>query len=256
MSRALTFVVITIVATSAHADVIYVNDDAAGANDGSSWADAFSDLQAAIARAQTRDEIWVAGGTYRPSVRADLGDRRSATFQLKNGVGIYGGFAGNETSRDQRDWRANPTILSGDLNGDDADVSDPANLPTEPTRQDNSYHVVTASNVGATVVLDGFIITAGRASNRGGGMYNWNSDPTLTNCTFTENSARWGGGMHNQENSNPEVTSCTFEHNSADDAGGGMHNWNSDPTLTNCTFTGNSARWGGGMHNQENSNPE
>ena len=87
--------------------VLYVDADAAGANDGSAWADAFIDLQAALAAAVQGQEIWVAEGLYKPGTVADSANvtdvERGQVFQLKNGVSLYGGFAGTETSRDQRD---------------------------------------------------------------------------------------------------------------------------------------------------------
>jgi hypothetical protein len=87
-----------------------------------------------------------------------MGIDRTATFQLKEGVAVFGGFAGTETARDQRDPAANVTILSGDLNGDD----DNSNvIYNEPTRADNSYHVVTGAD---NATLDGFTITAGNAN--------------------------------------------------------------------------------------------
>ncbi len=96
--------------------VVFVDSTAQGKNDGTSWADAFVDLQDALVVAETGDEIWVAAGVYEPD--RGTGDR-TASFQLVSGVGLYGGFAGWEEARDERDWVANEAILSGDLNGDD-----------------------------------------------------------------------------------------------------------------------------------------
>jgi len=237
-------------------EVIYVDADASGGGDGSSWTDAYNYLQDALAVTQSGDEIWVAEGTYKPDANSadpnGSGDR-TATFQLINGVVIYGGFAGGETSLAERDWETNETILSGDLNSDDE--------PNFVNNSDNSYHIVTGSGTNATAILDGFTITAGNANgsypdNCGGGMYNDSGSPTVTNCTFSKNLASWyGGGMCNYPSSNPTVTNCTFRGNSADMGGGGMCNdSNSSPTLTNCTFIGNSGTFGGGMFNYA-SNP-
>ena len=101
-----------------------------------------------------------------------------------------------------------------------------------------SGSVVTATNVGPVTKLDGFTITNGNTTN-GGGMYNYSSSPTVTNCTFSGNSATYGGGMLNVSNSSPTVTNCTFSGNSAT-YGGGMYNHSSSPTVTNCIL------WDGG----------
>ena len=103
--------------------VIYVSAHATGANDGTCWTDAFIDLQDGVAAAQPGDEIWVAAGVYKP----DRGTgNRLMSFELVSGVGVYGGFSGDETCLDERDPQANPTILSGDL----LDNDDPSFVPT------------------------------------------------------------------------------------------------------------------------------
>ena len=221
----------------------FVDADASGANNGTSWSDAYTDLQDALGAAVSGDEIWVAAGTYIPSSGSD----RTVSFVLSDGVGLYGGFAGSETLRSQRDPAANPTILSGDLNGDDG--------PNFSNNGENSYHVVYAENVDASAVLDGFTIRGGNSNtNIGGGMYNYLSSHTVANCTFSGNSAQYGGGMGNY-GCNPTVTNCTFFGNSAQYDGGGMYNHDSSPTVTSCTFSGNSADLGGGMDNQAYSSP-
>ena len=121
--------------------------------------------------------------------------------------------------------------------------------------------VTCTSGEGANTVLSGFVITGGTGTDIGGGitfgggMYNINSSsPTVTNCTFSGNTAAAnGGGMYNALNSNPTVTNCTFSVNSATFNGGGMANNGSAPTVTNCSFRGNTATSGGGMYIAGNS---
>jgi predicted outer membrane repeat protein len=215
--------------------VRYAKPAASGAGACTSWEDACT-LQTALTTAINGDDIWVAAGTHKPTAGTD----RTATFQLKNGVALYGGFAGTETAWTERNPSVNVTVLSGEIGA--------------LGNSDNSYHVVT----GATgAILDGFTITAGNCSsvpspnNRGGGMYNNFSSPTLTNVTFSGNAAAYGGGMQNN-GSSPTLTNVTFSGNSAD-YGGGMENVNSSPTLTNVTFSGNNASgafaYAGGMSN-------
>ena len=235
--------------------IIYVDEDAAGANDGSSWTDAYKYLQDALADANSADKsvvIRVARGVYRPDRNTaepnGTGDR-TATFQLINGVTLKGGYAGlGEADPNVRNIELYETILSGDLNGNDVNIIDPVDSKNEPTRAENSYHVVTGSGTNETVVLDGLTITAGNANGKfdntvgkGGGMFNDNSRLSLTHCTFKGNSAYYGGGMFIY-NSDLTITNCTFSGNS----GKGMHSWESNVTLTNCTFSGNSD---GGMYN-------
>ncbi len=225
------------------ATIIYVTPGGAGG--GTSWADG-KDLAAALSGAASGSELWVKTGTYKPTSGTD----RTATFALKNGVAVYGGFAGTETSRDQRNPQTNVTTLSGDIG-------------TPNDNSDNSYHVVTGSGTLNTAVLDGFTVSGGNANDGnscpgtcGGGMFNDGGSPTLTGVTFSGNSAQdGGGGMYNDNNSSPTLTNVTFSGNSAGGAGGMYNNNSSSPTLTGVTFSGNSADGAGGMLNALGSNP-
>jgi hypothetical protein len=229
--------------------IIYVDADATGLNNGSSWANSYKYLQDALADASSSAkpvEIRVAQGIYKPDQGAhQTPGSQEATFQIINGVTIKGGYAGfSEPNQDARILDLYNAILSGDLDGNDE--------PNFVNNEENSYHVVTGSAINETAILDGFTITGGNTADSGGGMYNNNSSPTVSNCTFSANSAIWGGcggGMANYYSS-PMVSNCTFKANSADVDGGGMHNnWYSSPILNNCTFSANSALEGGGMYN-------
>ena len=196
--------------------VRFVDVDATGIGDGSSWADAFPDLQQALAVAEVGDEIWVAEGTYRPTDTAD----RDASFVLVSGTGLFGGFDGTEDARDERDPEAHITVLSGDL-GVPGDISD------------NAYHVVTASGVDENTVLDGFTITGGNGNganprNRGGGIYAENSSLVVRNCRIVENRViqtdgdGGGGGAFFGTSGTPRFERVVFERNGLNALGGGL----------------------------------
>src|SRR5258706_12926625 len=216
LSIRITWAVILIAAVfgiiPAHASgvIYYVKSNASGANNGSSWTNAYTDLQFALAAASSGDEIWVAAGTYKPVLSIE----RHHSFFLKNGVAIYGGFAGTETLRAQRDPSMNDTILSGDIGA----VGD---------NSDNSYHVVVGENVDNTTMLDGFTITTGNANGDslynfdvGGGMYINNSNPTLADLVFIANSALNGGGIFAQ--GSLTLVRSTLRNNHADSDGGAI----------------------------------
>jgi len=186
---------------------IYVDGSVGSGGNGSNWGNAYKYLSYALGAAEAGDTIFVAEGTYKPTTTG-LSNPRTATFQLVNGVTVYGGFPTGGDSFTNRDPQTYVTTLSGDI-GDGGDTAD------------NCYHVVTSDSCDSTTILDGFTITAGNANGSSYPYY----------C---------GGGMYNS-NSNPTLTDCTFSGNSSDHTGGGIYNSSSNPTLTNCTFSGNLA---------------
>lgn len=242
---------------------LYVDASATGANNGDSWADAFTSLQSALtAAAQSggvTTEIWVADGVYKPTATTD----RTASFNLLSGVAIYGGFAGGETILTQRDPVANKSRLSG-LLGTGSD-------------SEKSYQIVDASNVGASAVLDGFWLQDGNCNglspfNVGAGIYCVSGSPTIRNCNFTGlMGSVAGAGMYSKFGA-PVVSGCRFVGNtatggpalfhigpgslsvvnsqflgnSAGDFGGAMQLFNTPATIAGCVFSGNSAMIQGG----------
>jgi len=242
--------------------VIYVNDDAAGPTfDGTSWANAYKKLQNALGAASSGDQIWVAAGVYYPDEgAAQTNDDRTESFELNNGVSIYGGFAGTETLLSQRNPSTNVTILSGDIDKDD-DNLDNNNISEDgfDINGSNSYHVVSGSGVTSAAVLDGFTITAGKGNYlglysdpnaQGAGMRLVNSSPTLNNLNFYGSYNGFGGAMYN-ENSAPSLSNSFFSGNLGEDSGGGIFNRASSPALSNVTFSQNRAyhAGGAGMYN-------
>lgn len=226
-----------------HAEVIYVDTDATGQGNGTSWEDAFTDLQLALEAAPgAGDQIWVATGLYHPSAEVGGAGPRYACYSLRNGVALYGGFAGDEEALEERDPDLHPVTLSGDV-GVAGEMSD------------NCYHVFyhpADSNLDETAVLDGFVVTAGCANEsggdcaRGGGMYNEDASPTIANCVFTSNEASAdyysdGGAVCNQDAS-PRFTGCVFTGNLCGRYGGAVANmWNASPVFEDCAFSDNHA---------------
>lgn len=271
-------------------NVRVVDQNAPGpGEDGLTWPTAFQDLQAALANMDPDavpfpvNEIWVAQGTYLPDGNSPGG--RTLSFNLLNNVQIYGGFAGGETSRGQRNPKTNVTILSGDLLGDD-DPGDPFGL----TNDENSFHVIKSFNVNFTAIVDGFTIRGGNADggpgNRsGGGALIVNGNPgfpahtlgplfnqcifednradgsggavsvpgfldlqaNLTNCIIRNNQADGSGGGISAAGGKARLFKCELDGNETDGAGGGILTGNS-VELIHCIVIGNSAAQGGGVH--------
>jgi len=221
--------------------IIYVDSVATGANNGTSWTDAFIHLQDALGASAAGDSIWVATGTYYPDqgLSYTLGDRE-ASFKMKNGVAIYGGFNGTETALNQADYNLNMTLLSGEITGP------------------NTRHVVHNTALDSTAILDGFIITAGFANNgsvvqfSGGGMYNDNASPTIDNCTFVANQAINGAALYGTGGGG-SFTNCEFKSNIGLSGSSIIYFNNTNTNFLNCKFTSNSTSNDGAVFHQWNS---
>ena len=228
----------------ASAGTLFVDANlATGANDGTSWVDAFrgsGGLQSALALAVAGDEIWVADGMYKPTATLD----RTIAFDMKSGVAILGGFAGGETLASQARPETNVAILSGDLDDNDDDFG---GYPFG----ENSHHVVRGAGADATAILDGLTIQSGLGIGYGGGLFMVEaSDGTIRRCTLRNNLAIFsGGGSVHVRESQPTFTDCRLVENSAFYWGGAIDmRGNGDATFERCVFEHNSAPNGGAVH--------
>lgn len=228
------------------AQTIYVRAGAAGANNGTSWADAFTSLDAALDVAQPGQDIWVAAGTYKPS-----GGTPASTFIVEAGINIYGGFAGTETSLSQRNLAANVTRLSGDFNNDDVAGEFSA------FRADNAQHVlyVLNGNPQNRTILDGLTIAHGNTSNnandpeltRHGGGVLVQAKATIRHCRFEQNFGRAGGSIAalDAAANGLLVDNCTFSNNFSTSQSAGVYVRSSTAAEVNkCTFNNNKTNRG------------
>jgi len=215
--------------------IIYVSKEATGKNNGMSWTNAFTDLQSALSSAMPGDTIWVAKGTYKPSVDkngdSNPSDPRTKAFCMVSDIPVFGGFAGNEASLAQRNIKLNETILSGDIG--ETGIND-----------DNCYSVIRGAS---NTLLDGFTITAGNGNgtvsletDMGGGLYNNGiSNVKIRNCIFINNFSKQGGAIGNYFCFDSIIVSnCRFINNSSYN-GGAIGNWDIRTFITNSIFTGN-----------------
>ena len=249
---------------------LYVKQSVSGGSDGKSWATAYISLEQALQKARTCPitEIWVAEGTYKPSAHpqsitgSPTLTNNDYTFHLVDGVKMYGGFIGNETSINDR-GPGHETILSGDLTGDDPNVVALPSFYTAPYRN-NSYHVVLSVNDNANTLLDNFTISNGFSATypassktiegvpisetHGGGIYMTNGNLKLNNITFLLNHAENGGAVFSN-NGTYSINNSKFFQNFNSNLGGGIYNNNSNLLVTNSNFKENKSRKGASILN-------
>jgi predicted outer membrane repeat protein len=226
-------------------NIIYVNATATGTNNGTSWINAYTNLQSALSSASCGSQIWVATGVYKPTSSAD----RTISFELKNGVNIYGGFMGFETDISQRNLSLSGTsFLSGDIG-------------TPVVSADNSYHVVTAKNVDK-VIVDGFTITRGNANGVGadeligaGILMKPSAIQNPVKVWFknikiiANGSGSFGGGVYIGNNTilgavKINMENCLFSNNTAVAFGGAIYSEADELKITNATIAQNQASGG------------
>ena len=247
----------------AEAATLYVDPSAPSGGNGLTWQTSFNVLQSALDVAALPQnnitEIRLAKGSYKPTARTDAQDPRSATFQMRSGLAIRGGFAGWDAhDPNARDVSKFVSVLSGDLNSDDGPVGSWTNY------SENAYHILTALSVDDSSILDGITITGGSACcgleqfdprSFAGGVHSIGSSPTLVACTISYCQGNRGGGVYS-ENGSPVLTDCTFIGNKGEGInreGAAIYFREGDLTLTNCTFTQNIAGRGGAIYHRDGS---
>ncbi len=267
---------------------IYVDAAATGNSNGSSWNNAYTNLQTALDAAPAGAEIRVASGTYKPTAAPDGStNNRNKAFHFNKDLVLKGSYNPGTVNQDF----TNPSILSGDFNDDDVITGSGSSLSITKNTE-NAYHVLITANLTTAAVIEGFLITGGFANvsagisyssrnffnDYGGGMYNAFSSPSIVNTVISGNSADFnGGGMYNDTSpsnivntvvsrnsadfgggvyndfSSPSMVNTVFSGNSATNNGGGMYNQASSPSIVNSTFSGNSATNGSGIYNSSTS---
>ena len=270
---------------------IYVDASATGTKDGSSWSDAYTDLQTALDVAAENAEIRVASGTYKPTAAPDetTDDNRNKAFHFNKNLVLKGSYNPDNNAQ----VFANPSILSGDFNDDD-EISGSGSTLSITGNSENAYHVLITADLTNTAVIEGFLITGGHANDsrneisysdkifsrkdgggmnnhtsspsifntvfsgnvaeaNGGGMYNNTSSLSIVNTVVNGNKSNNGGGMYNNINSFLSIVNTVVSGNAAANFGGGMYNFSSSPSIVNSTFSGNVATTGGAIRDRTSS---
>lgn len=219
------FSLLLLVCANSAIAVVYVDQDRPG-GDGSSWETAYKTIVAAITGSGESQEFWVAEGTYVPG----------SPITPKPGSQFYGGFAGNETARDQRDISAYITTLDG---------------------QNSLIHVIYINSLATNIRIDGFVVKRGNATSGsgfdkyGGGLFANLQSVIIANCTFEENASETQGGAVFVNRAAATVQNCKFQTNSSGH-GGGVAGYQSNLIISGCEFNFNTAVGnGGGVYNDE-----
>jgi len=217
--------------------VLFVDHEATGSGNGSSWTNAYPTLSPALAAAIAGEQVWIAEGTYHPS---SIGDRDESFF-IDKGIGIFGGFDGTEAALGERDLLNHRTVLSGEIG--------------LPTFADNSRHVVQIDpGSGITVELNGLTITKGYSDvGDAAGVEASSGILRMIDCQVVKNSGMGQAGVQViSADEGHEFRDCLFAMNRGQELGGALSliSTASYPlvscTLTDCSFKSNYSGDGGG----------
>lgn len=247
----------------------YVMETAKGTGDGTSWENASGDLQKMIdelATVNAPGEVWVAKGEYRPITQIIEGVQYAASFRMRDGIDVYGGFAGTETSKADRLKGDMPWIYTNEtvLLGADYENNTAAWANNQWNVTSSSRHVVWFAPMSgeedfkSVTVLDGVTIKGGAANggegltdfatDKGGGVY-MGLNATLQNSIVTENTSKGnGGGVY--VNAGRVVSSLIYNNSAATD-GGGVFVSGAGLVLRSM-ITDNSAKNGAGVYLDKN----
>ena len=225
----LTTIAFLIIATTFSQRTVYVDKDATGVQNGLSWATAYNEPQDAFSNANIGDNIWIAKGTY--SLQTT---RRDYTFNWnKDSVSVYGGFDGTETALSQRDWENNPTVFSGEIQGDN-DLTNNSYTVLAGPYGNSSTNKINYSLIDGITISDGYSIT-----------------------NTSNNSTRWGAGFYLQANVRRlHITNCLLTNNTAQGAAAIYASASGDSTyldISNTKFIGNKSSFASCVWSQENS---
>jgi hypothetical protein len=221
MRKPLILILLLLTVATAFSRIVYVKTGAAGANNGTSWLNAYTSLTTALNNSIAGDTLKVATGTYKPGV-AD-----TARFRMQNSVVLLGGYS-TDTTITTRNWSLYPTILSGEI----------LNL-TYP--YDNIKTLISGFNINSSAVWDGFIAEASSETTL---MLSGNSQPTFRNFIFRNNYADnimvTAGAAVTSQGGSPKFINCIFHNNNALFNNGTAYFYNgSAPAFVNCLFVKN-----------------
>jgi len=267
MKHGIAFLTIVLlqVSFSSHGAVWYVDQSASGQPDGQSWATAFTTIQEAIyaaapAEGEREEEVWIAAGTYDEARPGPMG-----ALVLNYGIQLYGGFAGGEDSRDQRNWKTNVVVIDGSRAYDGGQAG-PVIVAWGNATLDgctvtggmgglstNGWPLTVANcafrrNQGSALFMDGFAmivncVFSGNAGSSGAAATAIGG--TFSGCTFSGNAATTGGAIY-VNGGTVDILGCSFTGNRAATAGGAIYTSSATTSLVNCVFQSNSAASRGG----------
>ncbi|BDD03454.1 hypothetical protein [Aureibacter tunicatorum] len=235
-------------------NIIYVDLNANGDNDGTSWENAYDDLQTgintAVSRANTNNkvyQIWIAEGEYKPA----------SSFSITgDDIELYGGFEGNEFLISQRDIFANQTILKRRSSVSNRLMNYSAGSNAY-LKFDGLYFIDgTGSQAGGVRVASNADFESCHFEDNegldwGGAVYigSYASEVNFEDCVFEDNSSRYQGGAIylQRDNTQLNITNCQFIDNNSD-AGGAISNASGSMNIINTAFDNNVSRYGGGIY--------